>query len=98
MVSETFPDWESGKLICIDPSCTRFGVVSLSRFMNGRGCGDSQQRYRAGERILVFLYPQSKLGLTRIVGDPLGRITVGVPKVCFGRVGCWFRTPFILSI
>src|SRR5262249_47217673 len=33
------PDWESGKLISIDPSCTMFGVVSLSRFMNGRGCG-----------------------------------------------------------
>jgi hypothetical protein len=30
-------------------------------------------RYRVGERILLFLYPPSKLGLTSPVGGPLGR-------------------------
>jgi hypothetical protein len=32
------------------------------------------QRYRVGERALFFLYPQSKLGLTSVVGQPAGRI------------------------
>ena len=31
------------------------------------------QHYRAGERVLLFLYPPSKLGLTSSVGGPLGR-------------------------
>ena len=35
---------------------------------------NSGQRYRVGERVLVFLYPRSKLGLTSIVGEPAGRI------------------------
>jgi len=30
------------------------------------------QRYRVGERVLLFLYPRSKLGLTSWVGGPLG--------------------------
>lgn len=32
------------------------------------------QQYRVGERALLFLYPQSKLGLTSVVGQPAGRI------------------------
>ena len=35
---------------------------------------DSEQRYQAGERMLVFFYPPGRLGLTSIVGEPLGRI------------------------
>lgn len=34
------------------------------------------QRYRVGERVLVFLYPPSKLGLTSTVGAELGRFRV----------------------
>ncbi|HUO27541.1 MAG TPA: hypothetical protein VMU61_17885 [Candidatus Aquilonibacter sp.] len=34
------------------------------------------QRYRAGERVLLFLYPPSKLGLTSCVAGPIGRFTV----------------------
>lgn len=34
------------------------------------------QRYRAGERLLLFLYPNSKLGLTSSVGGPLGHLAV----------------------
>src|SRR5258708_11129626 len=34
------------------------------------------QRYRIGERVLLFLYPPSKLGLTSTVGGPIGRFSV----------------------
>ena len=36
----------------------------------------SGQRYRAGERLFVFLYPRSKLGLTSSVAGPIGRFVV----------------------
>ena len=38
------------------------------------GLWESAQQYRPGERLLVFLYPESKLGLTSIAGEPPGRI------------------------
>ena len=34
------------------------------------------QKYRRGERALLFLYPTSKLGFTSWVGGPLGRFAV----------------------
>ena len=34
------------------------------------------QRYRVGERVLLFLYPPSKLGLTSCVAGGMGRFTV----------------------
>ncbi len=34
------------------------------------------QRYRVGERALLFLYPPSKLGLTSCVAAPMGRFAV----------------------
>ena len=34
------------------------------------------QRYRVGERVLLFLYPPSKLGLTSCVGGTTGRFAV----------------------
>lgn len=37
------------------------------------GIWSSGQRYRVGERVLLFLYPPSKLGLTSSVGAGLGR-------------------------
>jgi len=40
------------------------------------GLWSSGQRYRVGERVMLFLYPKSKLGLTSCVGGPLGRFTV----------------------
>lgn len=40
------------------------------------GLWNSGERYQAGERVLLFLYPQSKLGLTSPVGGPLGRYRV----------------------
>ena len=40
------------------------------------GLWASGQRYQVGEHVLLFLYPQSKLGLTSRVGGPLGRFRV----------------------
>lgn len=40
------------------------------------GLWSSGQRYRVGERVALFLYPNSKLGLTSAVGGPLGHFTV----------------------
>lgn len=40
------------------------------------GLWSSGQRYRVGERVLLFLYPVSKLGLTSCVGGALGRFAV----------------------
>ena len=41
------------------------------------GLWQSGARYRPGERVLLFLYPLSKLGLTSPVGGPLGRFGIG---------------------
>jgi hypothetical protein len=46
------------------------------------GLWTSGQRYRVGERVLLFLYPPSKLGLTSSVGGPMGRFALDE----FGRV------------
>lgn len=40
------------------------------------GLWSSGQRYRVGERLLLFLYPLSKLGLTSCVGGPIGRFPI----------------------
>ena len=40
------------------------------------GLWNSGERYRIGERVLLFLYPQSKLGLTSPVGGAAGRYEV----------------------
>jgi len=40
------------------------------------GLWSSGQRYRMGERVVLFLYPNSKLGLTSTVGGSLGRFAV----------------------
>jgi hypothetical protein len=40
------------------------------------GLWSSGDRYRKGERLLLFLYSPSKLGLTSPVGGPLGRFPV----------------------
>jgi len=40
------------------------------------GLWSSGQRYRVGERVLLFLYPPSKLGLTSCVAAPMGRFNI----------------------
>jgi hypothetical protein len=40
------------------------------------GLWSGGQRYRVGERVLLFLYPPSKLGLTSSVAGPMGRFTL----------------------
>jgi hypothetical protein len=46
------------------------------------GLWSSGQRYRVGERVLLFLYPRSKLGLTSAVAGPMGRFDIDA----WGRV------------
>jgi hypothetical protein len=40
------------------------------------GLWNGGQRYRIGERLLLFLYPASKLGLTSCVAGTLGRFAL----------------------
>ena len=40
------------------------------------GLWSGGQRYRVGERVLLFLYPPSKLGLTSCVAGGVGRFTI----------------------
>jgi hypothetical protein len=40
------------------------------------GLWDSGERYRPSERVLLFLYPPSKLGLTSPVRGPMGRFGI----------------------
>jgi len=40
------------------------------------GLWSGGQRYRVGERVLLFLYPPSKLGLTSSVAGAMGRFTL----------------------
>jgi hypothetical protein len=48
------------------------------------GVWSGGQRYRVGERVLLFLYPPSKLGLTSSIGGTLGRFAVDpVGRVLF---------------
>ncbi len=46
---------------------------SLSQWMGAWSAG---QRYRVGERALVFLYPRSRIGLSSCVGGTLGRFRI----------------------
>ena len=47
--------------------------LTVSQWM---GLWSSGQRYRVGERVLLFLYPPSKLGLTSCVAAPIGRFNI----------------------
>jgi hypothetical protein len=40
------------------------------------GLWSAGQRYQVGERVLLFLYPPSKLGLTSCVGGTVGRFAI----------------------
>jgi hypothetical protein len=57
------------------------------------GLWNNGERYVTGERVLLFLYPKSKLGLTSPVGgrlgryavDPAGRVLIGNPQTISPR-------------
>lgn len=53
------------------------------------GLWQAGERYHPGERVLLFLYPPSKLGLTSPVGNGVGRFGVNrIGKVTFkGPIG-----------
>lgn len=58
------------------------------------GLWESGERYRVGERVLLFLYPPSKLGLTSPVGGPSGRFRIGPDgRVIFDTGGTVFPKP-----
>jgi len=46
------------------------------RISEWSGLWNSGERYVTGERVMLFLYPQSKLGLTSPVGGKTGRYSV----------------------
>jgi hypothetical protein len=54
------------------------GVTPATDFTISQWIGvwSAGQRYRAGERVLLFLYPPSKLGLTSCVASPVGRFNI----------------------
>jgi len=54
------------------------GAKNGSTFMvrEWAGLWNAGERYRVGERLLLFLYPRSRLGLTSAVGGPKGRLLV----------------------
>ena len=52
------------------PGTTAGQDLTISQWI---GLWTSGQRYRIGERVVLFLYPPSKLGLTSAVAGPLGR-------------------------
>jgi len=47
--------------------------LTISQWM---GLWSAGQRYRVGDRLLLFLYPPGKLGLTSCVGGALGRFNL----------------------
>lgn len=57
------------------------------------GAWSSGQRYRVGDRVLLFVYPPSRLGLTSSVGgaigrfhvDPLGRVRLSAQQLAAFR-------------
>jgi hypothetical protein len=52
---------------------TRGRDLTISQWI---GLWSGGQRYRVGERVLLFLYPPSKLGLTSSVAGAMGRFTL----------------------
>jgi hypothetical protein len=48
----------------------------LVKIREWEGLWSTGERYRVGERVLLMLYPNSKLGLTSPVGGALGRYQV----------------------
>jgi hypothetical protein len=64
------------------------------------GLWQAGERYRRGERVMLFLYPPSKLGLTSPVGGESGRFSVdpgGRVIVEPGKVGLPTRTRLLVN-
>jgi hypothetical protein len=57
------------------------------------GLWQAGQTYRRGERILLFLYPPSKLGLTSTIGGMSGRFAVEPGGIIVVDPGCIPVTP-----
>jgi hypothetical protein len=62
------------------------------------GAWSAGQRYRVGERVLLFLYPSSKLGLTSCVAGPVGRFSInasGRMSLTAQQVAAFRRDPVL---
>lgn len=62
------------------------------------GLWSGGQRYRIGEKVLLFLYPKSKLGLTSCVAGTLGRFELdGTGRVLISaqQLGMFRRDPAV---
>lgn len=62
------------------------------------GLWSGGQRYRVGERALLFLYPPSKLGLTSCVGGPIGRFRLdplGRVLLSAQQISAFLRDPVL---
>ena len=51
--------------------------ITISQWI---GLWSSGQRYRVGERVVLFLYPASRLGLTSSVAGPMGRFEMDAAR------------------
>lgn len=61
----------------VDVAVRGVRVGQMLKVREWAGLWDTRDRYRRGERVLLFLYPPSKLGLTSPVGGAMGRFEVG---------------------
>ena len=64
------------------------------------GLWDAAEPYRPGERVMLFLYPRSRLGLTSPVGGSQGRFDInrdGQIVLPLGRASALWPTPSIAS-
>lgn len=60
------------------------------------GLWQSGEQYRPGQRVLLFLYPPSKLGLTSPVAGA-GRLAVNRSGGVLGRPGIGLRSPIAIQ-
>ncbi len=56
------------------------------RIREWEGLWQNGQRYRLGERVFLFLYSPSKLGLTSVVGGAAGRFSINEGSVVLNPV------------
>jgi len=61
------------------------------------GLWNSGERYHPGERVLLFLYSPSRLGLTSPVGGPMGRFAVDSGGNALIESGCLPALPLDLA-
>ncbi len=60
----------------VDQAIRGVGAGKTLEIREWAGLWDSGERYSPGERVVLLLYPRSKLGLTSPVGGALGRFNV----------------------